>query len=67
MYVTICEKNIQESQRACKRIIEHIFAPLKVQLKDGSYMTPGGYKHYCADLKMMTSEYRSAGGKGVKV
>ncbi|XP_029589221.1 guanylate-binding protein 1 [Salmo trutta] len=66
VYSTICEKNIEESQRACKRIIEHIFAPLKAQLKDGSYMTPGGYKHYCADLKMMTSEYRSAGGKGVK-
>uniref|UniRef100_A0A4W5P2I2 GB1/RHD3-type G domain-containing protein n=1 Tax=Hucho hucho TaxID=62062 RepID=A0A4W5P2I2_9TELE len=66
VYVAICEKNLQESQRACKHIIEHIFAPLKVQLRNGSYMTPGGYKHYCDDLKMMTSEYRSAGGKGVK-
>ncbi|XP_071019843.1 guanylate-binding protein 1-like isoform X2 [Oncorhynchus clarkii lewisi] len=39
---------------------------LMVQLRKGSYMTPGGYKHYCDDLKMMTSEYRSTGGKGVK-
>ncbi|XP_052326803.1 guanylate-binding protein 1-like isoform X2 [Oncorhynchus keta] len=39
---------------------------LMVQLRNGSYMTPGGYKHYCDDLKMMTSEYRSTGGKGVK-
>uniref|UniRef100_A0A8C7Q496 GB1/RHD3-type G domain-containing protein n=1 Tax=Oncorhynchus mykiss TaxID=8022 RepID=A0A8C7Q496_ONCMY len=66
VYSTICDKNSQESQRACTHIIEHIFAPLKVQLRKGSYMTPGGYKHYCDDLKMMTSEYRSTGGKGVK-
>ncbi|CAB1347164.1 unnamed protein product [Coregonus sp. 'balchen'] len=65
-YEKICERNYKESQKACKSKIECIFAPLEEQIRDGSYMTSGGYKKYCNDLKLATSEYRSEGGRGVK-
>uniref|UniRef100_A0A8C7T148 Uncharacterized protein n=1 Tax=Oncorhynchus mykiss TaxID=8022 RepID=A0A8C7T148_ONCMY len=66
-YEKICERNYKESQKSCKSKIECIFAPLEEKIRDGSYMTPGGYKEYCNDLKLATSEYRSEGGRGVKV
>lgn len=66
-YEKICERNYKESQKACESKIECIFAPLEEKIRDGSYMTPGGYKEYCNDLKLATSEYRSEGGRGVKV
>ncbi|KAL0963677.1 hypothetical protein UPYG_G00309420 [Umbra pygmaea] len=65
-YDKICEWNYKESQKACESKIELIFAPLQEKIKDGSYMTPGGYKEYCNDLKLATGEYRSAPGRGVK-
>ncbi|KAL0963676.1 hypothetical protein UPYG_G00309410 [Umbra pygmaea] len=66
-YEKICERNYKESQKACcKSKIQCIFAPLEEKIKDGSYMSPGGYKEYCNDLKLATSEYRSEGGRGVK-
>ncbi|XP_021435154.2 guanylate-binding protein 1 [Oncorhynchus mykiss] len=65
-YEKICERNYKESQKSCKSKIECIFAPLEEKIRDGSYMTPGGYKEYCNDLKLATSEYRSEGGRGVK-
>ncbi|CAB1347166.1 unnamed protein product [Coregonus sp. 'balchen'] len=65
-YEKICERNYKESQKACESKIECIFAPMEEQIRDGSYMTPGGYKVYCNDLKLATSEYRSEGGRGVK-
>ncbi|XP_029513273.1 guanylate-binding protein 1-like [Oncorhynchus nerka] len=65
-YEKICERNYKESQKACESKIQCIFAPLEEKIRDGSYMTPGGYKEYCNDLKLATSEYRSEGGRGVK-
>ncbi|CAB1347158.1 unnamed protein product, partial [Coregonus sp. 'balchen'] len=65
-YQKICERNYKESQKACESKIECIFAPLEEQIRDGSYMTSGGYKEYCNDLKLATSEYRSEKGGGVK-
>uniref|UniRef100_A0A4W5NIX3 Guanylate binding protein 2 n=1 Tax=Hucho hucho TaxID=62062 RepID=A0A4W5NIX3_9TELE len=66
-YEKICERNYKESQKACESKIECIFDLLEVRIRDGSYMTSGGYKEYCNDLKLATSEYRSEGGRGVKV
>uniref|UniRef100_A0A8C7W6D3 GB1/RHD3-type G domain-containing protein n=1 Tax=Oncorhynchus mykiss TaxID=8022 RepID=A0A8C7W6D3_ONCMY len=65
-YEKICERNYKESQKVCESKIQCIFAPLEEKIRDGSYMTPGGYKEYCNDLKLATSEYRSEGGRGVK-
>ncbi|XP_029515227.1 guanylate-binding protein 1-like [Oncorhynchus nerka] len=65
-YDKICERNYKESQKSCESKIQCIFAPLEEKIRDGSYMTPGGYKEYCNDLKLATSEYRSEGGRGVK-
>uniref|UniRef100_A0A6Q2YGY1 GB1/RHD3-type G domain-containing protein n=1 Tax=Esox lucius TaxID=8010 RepID=A0A6Q2YGY1_ESOLU len=65
-YEKICERNYMESKKACESKIERIFAPMEEKLKDGSYMTPGGYKEYCHDQKLSISEYRSEGGRGVK-
>ncbi|XP_052378531.1 guanylate-binding protein 1-like isoform X3 [Oncorhynchus keta] len=65
-YEKICERNYKESQKSCESKIQCIFAPLEEKIRDGSYMTPGGYKEYCNDLKLATSEYRSEGGRGVK-
>ncbi|KAL0963674.1 hypothetical protein UPYG_G00309390 [Umbra pygmaea] len=65
-YEKICERNYKESKQACETKIKCIFAPLEEKINDGSYMTPGGYKEYCYDLKLATSEYRSEGGRGVK-
>ncbi|KAL0963673.1 hypothetical protein UPYG_G00309380 [Umbra pygmaea] len=65
-YEKICERNYKESQQACETKIKCIFAPLEEKINDGSYMTPGGYKEYCNNMKLATSEYRSEGGRGVK-
>uniref|UniRef100_A0AAZ3R3I3 GB1/RHD3-type G domain-containing protein n=1 Tax=Oncorhynchus tshawytscha TaxID=74940 RepID=A0AAZ3R3I3_ONCTS len=66
-YEKICQRNYKESQKSCESKIECIFALLEEKIRDGSYMTPGGYKEYCNNLKLATSEYRSEGGRGVKV
>ncbi|KAJ8012984.1 hypothetical protein DPEC_G00048570 [Dallia pectoralis] len=65
-YDKICERNSKESRKACESKIECIFAPIEEKIKDGSYMTPGGYKEYCYDQKLSASEYRSEGGRGIK-
>uniref|UniRef100_A0A8C7I1G9 GB1/RHD3-type G domain-containing protein n=1 Tax=Oncorhynchus kisutch TaxID=8019 RepID=A0A8C7I1G9_ONCKI len=65
-YDKICERNYKESQKSCESKIQCIFDPLEEKIRAGSYMTPGGYKEYCNDLKLATSEYRSEGGRGVK-
>uniref|UniRef100_A0A4W5NPW9 Guanylate binding protein 2 n=1 Tax=Hucho hucho TaxID=62062 RepID=A0A4W5NPW9_9TELE len=46
MYEKICERNYKESQKACESKIECIFDLLEVRIRDGSYMTSGGYKEY---------------------
>uniref|UniRef100_A0A8C8DA66 GB1/RHD3-type G domain-containing protein n=1 Tax=Oncorhynchus tshawytscha TaxID=74940 RepID=A0A8C8DA66_ONCTS len=66
VYDKICERNYKESQKSCESKIQCIFDPLEEKIRAGSYMTPGGYKEYCNDLKLATSEYRSEGGRGVK-
>ncbi|KAJ8012983.1 hypothetical protein DPEC_G00048560 [Dallia pectoralis] len=65
-YDKICERNSKESRIACEAKIKRIFASIEEKIKDGSYMTPGGYKEYCNDQKLSASKYRSEGGRGIK-
>ena len=66
-YNELCEKNVDESRKACQRIIKQVFRSLEDTLVTGLYAAPGGYKMFCQDLHTMTDAYRRAEGRGVKV
>ncbi|KAJ8336258.1 hypothetical protein SKAU_G00396010 [Synaphobranchus kaupii] len=63
VYEGKCAENAEMSQNHC--------AALLLQLEndmdpDESYMRPGGYQHFKADLNRLVNEYKSFPAKGVK-
>ncbi|MBN3304675.1 GBP1 protein, partial [Amia calva] len=65
-YQSICERNEKESRKVCESIIMNQFEVLEEKVKDGIYMTTGGYEEYKRDLQDFISRYKEVPSKGIK-
>ncbi|XP_699217.3 guanylate-binding protein 3 [Danio rerio] len=58
-YQDLCQQNHQASLMQCQEVLEDVFDPLEMNISNGSYLRPGGYREYRALLAQLTSSYRA--------
>ena len=66
-YAAYCFKNIEESEKMCRRVIDNLYRPIDDAIQSGQYASAGGYTKYSKAMKNLEAEYRKTKGKGSQV
>ncbi|XP_038623250.1 guanylate-binding protein 1-like [Tachyglossus aculeatus] len=60
----LCQKNEEESTKLCTNLIQKIFRPQEMEVKQGLYSKPGGYQLFIQKRKELEQEYTQIPRKG---
>eukprot|EP00463_Aulacantha_scolymantha_P000048 TRINITY_DN1025_c0_g1_i4.p1 TRINITY_DN1025_c0_g1~~TRINITY_DN1025_c0_g1_i4.p1 ORF type:complete len:225 (-),score=48.97 TRINITY_DN1025_c0_g1_i4:699-1373(-) len=63
---TLIASNEKASILTCKAILEELYGSIQRQIKDGTFLEPGGYRVYDNQMMNLVNDYRAKPGKGVK-
>ncbi|XP_066499374.1 guanylate-binding protein 1-like [Hoplias malabaricus] len=64
-YGELVKQNIEESRKLSRRVISRVFGPLEEELRQGTYLQPGGYSRFCRALEAAVQQYTWEKGLGL--
>lgn len=66
-YGSLLQQNEEASRTRCQELLAELAQPLDINLAQGTYAQPRGYRAYQADRQRLVDAYREAPRKGIKV
>uniref|UniRef100_A0A8C5PXB3 Guanylate-binding protein/Atlastin C-terminal domain-containing protein n=1 Tax=Leptobrachium leishanense TaxID=445787 RepID=A0A8C5PXB3_9ANUR len=60
------QRNVDESIKICKALIQDLNGPLEAGIKEGRYSKPGGHSLFQQELSRVVEAYNGRSGKGIK-
>ncbi|XP_066499376.1 guanylate-binding protein 1-like [Hoplias malabaricus] len=64
-YAELVKQNIEESRELSRGVIPRVFGPLEEELRQGTYLQPGGYSRFCRALEAAVQQYKQEKGLGL--
>nr|XP_047912567.1 guanylate-binding protein 1-like isoform X5 [Anser cygnoides] len=65
-YGSLLQQNEEASRTRCQELLAELAQPLDINLAQGTYAQPRGYRAYQADRQRLVDAYREAPRKGIK-